>query len=167
MTTPPLFSAIRSLRPLRLCGESLFILGFVPRFSSLESARPSHRATAASPPAATGSTPGPQATFHPSGTPDNNSSRSRHTGSSESSSHNADRAAHTDHERTSPPETPSPSPEIFHAFLPAAFSSTNSASPESPDTTDRSLPHPSAASTKPAKAAPEKVSRRNTHCRSR
>jgi len=165
--TPPVFSAVRPQRTQRLCGESFFNLGFVSRFSSLESARPSHPVTSANPPAATGSTPGPPATSHPSGIADNNSSHSTHTGSSVSSSRTAGKAARIVRERTSLPEMPSLSPEISRASLRAAFSSTNSAYPASPDTTDRSLPHPSAASAKPAKVAPEKVSRRNTHCRSR
>jgi hypothetical protein len=165
--TSPLFSALRSLRTQSLCGESLFTLPRGSSVSSLPLALPSRPATSANPPAATGSTPDPQATSRPSGTADNNSSHSTHTGSSESSSRTAGKAAHTGRERTSPPETQSPFPEIFRAFLPATFSSTNSASPESPDTTDRSLPVPSAALAKPVKAAHEKVFHRNKHCRSR
>src|SRR6267378_229555 len=163
--TPQFFSAYRFLRPQRR--ESFFILGHVSRFSSLPLAPPSHPATPANPPAATGSTPGPQVTSRPSGTGDNNSSHSTHTGSSESSFRTAGKAAHISRERTSLPETPSLSPEIFRPLPRAAFSSTNSASPEWPYTADRSLLLPSAESAKPAKAAHEKVFRRNTHCRSR
>ena len=130
-------------------------------------ARPSHPATAANPRAATGSTPGPQATSRPSGTADNNSSHSTHTGSSVSSFRTAGKAAHIFREQTSLPETQSLSREISHPLPHAAISSTNSASRVSPDTSDRSLPPPSAASATPAKAARETKFHPNTHCRSR
>jgi len=158
-----LFSALRPRLTRRLCGESFFTLGFVPCVSSFESARPFRPATAANLRATTGSTPGPQATSRPSGISDNNSSRSTHTGSSESSFRTACRAIHTARAQTSPPGTPSPFPEISRPPLRAALSSTNSASLASPETTDQSLPPASAASAAQAKAAPEKVSRPNTH----
>jgi hypothetical protein len=173
---PLLFSVLRTQRSLlalselregRPCDESFFTLGFAPLFSSLVSARPSHPATAANPRAAIGSTPDPQATSRPSGTSDNNSSRSMHTGSFESSSRTVCTAGHTAHERTSPPETQSPSPEISLALPRAAHSSKTPESPESPDTTDQSLPLSCAASTKPAKAARETEFHPNKHCQSR
>ncbi len=164
---PALFSVRQLLRTQRLCGESFFILGFVLYFSSLESAHPSRQATAASPPAATGLTPGPQATSHLSGIADNNWSHSTHTGSSEFSFRTAGRATRIAREQTSPPEMQSPFPEISRPLLRATFSSKNSAYPESPDTTGQSLPLPCAPSASPAKVAPEKKSRPNTHYRSR
>lgn len=174
--TPSLFSALRTLRPLfalsasgegRLCGESLFPLGFTPCSSSIESARPSHPATSANPRAATGSTPGPQATSRPSGTADNNWSHSTHTGSSESSFRTVCTAIQNGREQTSPPGTRSPFPEIFRALPRAVFSSRMSASLESPDTSGQSLPMASAASAKLVKAAHEKVFHRNTRFRFR
>jgi hypothetical protein len=130
-------------------------------------AHPSRPATAANPPATAGSAPGPQATSRPSGTADNNSSHSMHTGSSVSSFRTAGKAARIFRERTSLPETPSLSPEISHRLPHAAISSMNSASRVSPDTNGRSLPPPSAASASPAKAARETKFHPNTHCRSR
>jgi len=135
--------------------------------STEQAALPSRRATSANPPATTGSAPGPQATSRPSGTADNSSSHSTHTESSESSFRIAGKAARIFRERTSPPETPSPFPEISRALPRAAFLSTNSGFRKSPDTAGRSLPLPCAASAKPAKAGHEKESRRNKHSRFR
>src|SRR6267378_7401115 len=80
-------------------------------FFTGQAARPSHPATSANPPAATGSAPGPQATSRPSGTSDSNSSHSTHTESSESSFHTVCTGAHIARGQTSLPETPSLSPE--------------------------------------------------------
>ena len=160
------------MRPYFECGSEAPSFDQVSRATNLNpstapAARPSHPATSANPPAATGLTPGPQATSLPSGISDNNSSRSTHTGSSVSSFRIAGKTTHTARERTSLPETPSHSPEIFRALPRATISSTNSASLVSPDTNDQSLRLPCVSSAKPAKAAPEKEFRPNTHCRSR
>jgi len=135
--------------------------------STEQAARPSHPMTSANPVATTGSEPDQPVTFPRSGTADNSSSRSTHTESSESWFRTAGKAAHTFHERTSPPGRPSLSPEISRPHRRAAVSSNAPASRESLYKAGRSLPLPCAASAAPAKAARETKFHPNTHSRFR